>query len=223
MLFGKRFCRIKLVVDLQSFASIAKEKFPNFSSEEFKSNEICDATKQLPKHFEKHSKHCCSIQEFHHVAIESKKVVGYFLTKTHPCLHQIKQNQEKVESDAVVQMVDTEKSISPTESQFCKVRYSFLYRKGGKVVQVLPAMCSKNNLEEHLFRFLKSIQQNHYLLNDSDQAWVIERDIHEVLPFTNLTRRGEYKQEDKILKFYGRCYLGFYFELNLLGYYIIDK
>ena len=198
MLFGKRFCRINLVVDLQSFASIAKEKFPNFSIEEIKSNEICDATKQLPEHFEKHSKHCRSIQKFHHIAIESKKVVGYFLTKTHPCLHQIKQNQEKVESDAVVQTVDTEKSISPTESQFYKVRYSFLYRKGGKVVQVLPAMCSKNNLEEHLFTFLKSIQQNHYLLNDSDQAWVIERDIREVLPFTNLTHRGEYKQEDKI-------------------------
>ena len=98
-----------------------------------------------------------------------------------------------MESDAVVQTVDTEKSISPTVGEFCEVRYSFLYGKSGEVVQVLPAMCSKNNLEEHLFIFLKSIRQNHYLLDDSDQAWVIERDIHEVLPFPNLTRRGEYK------------------------------
>ena len=98
-----------------------------------------------------------------------------------------------MESDAVSQTIHTEKSISPTVGQFYKVRYSFLYGKGGEVVQVLPAMCSKNNLEEHLFTLLMSIRQNHHLLNDSDQAWVIERDIHEILPFPNLTRRGEYK------------------------------
>ena len=98
-----------------------------------------------------------------------------------------------MESDAVAQTVHTEKSISPTVGQFYKVRYGFLYGKGGEVVQVLPAMCSKNNLKEHLFTFSKSIRQNHHLLNDSDQAWVIERDIREVLPFSNLTRRGEYK------------------------------
>ena len=132
------------------------------------------------------------------IATENKKVVGYLLTKTCPCHHQIEQNQEKVESDAVAQTVHTEKNISPTVGQFYKVRYGFLYGKGGEVVQVLPAMCSKNNLKEHLFTFSKSIRQNHHLLNDSDQAWVIERDIREVLPFSNLTRRGEYKQDEKI-------------------------
>ena len=104
------------------------------------------------------------------IATENKKVVGYLLTKTCPCHHQIEQNQEKVESDAVAQTVHTEKSISPTVGQFYKVRYGFLYGKGGEVVQVLPAMCSKNNLKEHLFTFSKSIRQNHHLLNDSDQA-----------------------------------------------------
>ena len=87
----------------------------------------------------------------------------------------------------------TLQSISPIVGQFYKVRYSFFYGKGGEVVQVLPAICSKNNLEEHLFTFLKSIWQNHYLLNDSNHTWVIERDIREVLPFPNLTRRGGYK------------------------------
>ena len=64
--------------------------------------------------------------------------------------------------------------------------------------QVLPEISSKSNLQEHLFTFLKSIRQNHYLLNDSDQAWFIERGTHKVLPFPNLTCRGEYKWEDKI-------------------------
>lgn len=47
-------------------------------------------------------------------------------------------------------------------------------------------MCSKNDLEEHLFAFLKPTRQNHNFLNDSDQAWLNERDIHVVLPFPNL-------------------------------------
>ena len=93
-------------------------------------NEICDATKHLPEHYEKHSKHLPSTQKFHHVITENKKVVGYFLTKT--CHHQIKQNQEKVKSDAAAQTVDTKGSISPTIGQFYKVRYSFLHGKEQK-------------------------------------------------------------------------------------------
>ena len=92
-------------------------------------NEICDATQQLPEHFEKHSKHLHSTQKFHHIAIENKKVVGYFLTKTCLCHHQIEQNQEKVESDVVAQTVHTKKSISPTVGQFYKVRYGFFIWK----------------------------------------------------------------------------------------------
>ena len=81
-----------VVEDLEFFVSIAREKFPNFAIEGFKSNEICDATKHLPEHYKKHSKHLSSTQKFHHIAIENKKVVGYFLTKTCPCHHQIKKN-----------------------------------------------------------------------------------------------------------------------------------
>ena len=95
-----------------------------------------------------------------------------------------------MKSDAVAQTVDTEESISPTVGQFYKVGYSFLDGKVGEVAQVLPAMCSKNDLEEHLFTFLKSTEQSHYLLNDSDQTWVIVRDICGVLPFPNHIRRG---------------------------------
>ena len=36
-----------------------------------------------------------------------------------------------MKSDAVAQTIDTEESISPTVGQFYKVRYSFLYGKGG--------------------------------------------------------------------------------------------
>ena len=123
-------------------------------------------------------------------------------------------NEEKAKSDAVAQTVETKEIISSTVGQFYKVRYSFLDGKGGEIVQVLPPICSKNDLEEHLFAFLKSPQQNYYLLNDSDQAWVIKKDICEVLPFPNLTSRGEYKWEHKIWKFYDICLLDFI--LNLI-------
>ena len=129
-----------VVGDLESFASVTKEKFPNFAIEG-KSNEIWDATKHLPERYKKHSKHLPSTQKFHHITIENK-VVGYFLTKTCPCHHQIKQNQEKVESDAVAQTVDKEKSISPKVGQFYKVGCNFLYGKGGEVVQVFTCNVS---------------------------------------------------------------------------------
>ena len=132
-----------------------------------------------------------STQKFNHITIENKKVVGCFLTKTCPCHHQIEQNQEKVESDAAVQTVDNKKSISPTIDQFYKLRYSFLYGKGGEVTQVLPAMCFKNNLEEHLFTLLKSIRQNHHFLNDSDGS-LKEISVQFFLSQI-LSSRGQYK------------------------------
>ena len=47
--WGKVLQNKPVVRDLDSFVSIAKENFPNFAIEEFKSSEICDATKHLPE------------------------------------------------------------------------------------------------------------------------------------------------------------------------------
>ena len=74
------------VGDLESFVSVAKEKFPTFAIEGFKSNEICDAKKHFPERYNKHSMHLPSTQKFHHVAYESNQFVGYFLTKTRASL-----------------------------------------------------------------------------------------------------------------------------------------
>ena len=93
LLFGERFCRIKLLLEILSLVSVVKEKFPNFGIEGFKSNvgiegfksnvgiegfksnEICDATKHLPEHYEKHSKHLHSTQKFHHVTTEQNNLL----------------------------------------------------------------------------------------------------------------------------------------------------
>ena len=72
------------------------------------------------------------------------------------------------------------------------VIYAFLNVKSGKEVQqTLPAICIKNDLEEHLFGFLKSANANKsylYLLDENDHAWINE-DVVEMIP--DITQRCE--------------------------------
>ena len=72
----KGFAEKTVVGEHELFFSVAKEKFPNFAIEGFKSNVICDETKHLPERYEKHSKRFPSTQKFYHITIENKKVVG---------------------------------------------------------------------------------------------------------------------------------------------------
>ena len=57
---------------------------------------------------------------------------------------------------------------------------------------VLSAMCKKNELEEHLFIFLKGVSndQNIYMLNASNKIWMNENDIVKELTFLDMTCRG---------------------------------
>ena len=71
-----------VVGDLESFVFIAKEKFPNFASEGFKSNEICDVTEHLPECYKKYSKHLPSTQNFHYIAIENMQLSPSDQTKS---------------------------------------------------------------------------------------------------------------------------------------------
>ena len=128
-----------VVGDLESSASVAKEKFPNFAIEG-KSNEICDATKQLLECYKKHSKHLPSTEKFHHITIENK-VVGYFLTKTCRCHHQIKQNQEKVKSDAVAQAFPLQYIVNSI-----KLDAAFYVEKVGKLFRFYPQCALKVTL-----------------------------------------------------------------------------
>ena len=197
----------KVVVgDLETFVSVAKAKFPNFIIEGFKSEEISNAVDHLPDRYEKHSKRLKNTHKFHHVTIKDNKVVGFLLTKTCPC-HQKKITNQNVEAKSTVEASTAEAStteastvepIIPTVGQFYKVKYSFLDAKGGQVDRILPAMCSKTDIEEHLFTFLKQIRGKHYLLDEADQAWINENDICKTLPLPDLTRRGEYHWENEI-------------------------
>ena len=70
--------------------------------------------------------------------------------------------------------------------------------KVGKLFRFLLAMCPKNNLEEHLFTFLKSIWENHHLLDDSDQGSLKEISVNfflsQILPIEgSINRKIKYE------------------------------
>ena len=182
-----------VVGDLETFVTLAKSKYPEFIIERFKTAEICEATKHLAKQYEKHSKKLPNTIKYHRITIENAKVVGHLLTKTCLCYCQLGKDQEEQSN-----ISQSDNTISPTVGQFYKVNYHFLDAKGGEIVQCVPAMCSKNDLQEHLFTILKQTRPNHYLLNDSDQVWINENDICMIQPFPNLTGRAEYQWEDEI-------------------------
>ena len=56
-------------------------------------------------------------------------------------------------------------------------------------------MCSQNDLEEHLFIFMKTIRKNKYTLDTTNQAWIHQDDVVQLLAFLDLTRQGECEWE----------------------------
>ena len=126
MLFGEKFCRIKLLFEILSLLfSLPKKSFIilplkclNRMKYVMQQNTSLNTTRNILNTF----------------TADKKSIMLPLNTrpKPYPCHHQIEQNQENVESNAVAQTVDTERSISRTVGQFCKFRYSFLYVKGGE-------------------------------------------------------------------------------------------
>ena len=62
-------------------------------------------------------------------------------------------------------------------------------------------MCEKNDLEEHLFIFVKSVSNGKYIymLDASNKTWINENDIVEELPFPDVTCRGNQYRFDSEL------------------------
>ena len=72
-------------------------------------------------------------------------------------------------------------------------RYTFENKKGETTLKVLPAICERNDLEEHLIVFLKrttSLIVFTYALNKADKFCIHEDDIVEELTTPELTLRG---------------------------------
>ena len=80
-------------------------------------------------------------------------------------------------------------TIKPVLGKFYCVRHTFEYEKGGTSIKVLPIMCKRNDLDEHLFVFLKCTPLSGfiYALNKEDKFWIHEDDIVEELATSVLT------------------------------------
>ena len=84
-------------------------------------------------------------------------------------------------------------TVKPISGKFSHVRYTFENEKGGTTLKVLPAIYERNDLEEHLFVFLKSTSVNSFIcaLNKADKFWIHEDGIVEELATPELTQRGK--------------------------------
>ena len=82
-------------------------------------------------------------------------------------------------------------TVKPVLEKSYRVRYTFGNEKSGTTNKVLPAMCERNDLEEHLFVFLKRTSLNGFIcaLNKADKFWIHEDDIVKELATPELTRR----------------------------------
>ena len=84
-------------------------------------------------------------------------------------------------------------AVKPISGKFSHVRDTFENKKGGTTLKVLPSMYERNDLEEHLFVFLKRTSLNSFIctLNKADKFSIHEDDIVEELATPELTRRGK--------------------------------
>ena len=169
-----------LVINLNEIVETEQKKFPSFFLVAFDSAEVLYSMDS----YLSHSKPLKGTKTFPHIKIVNKEIHGNLLSPDCPC-HSSSANQNK----------DKSKFIKPERGKFHWVRYEFQCEKGGTTIKVLPAMCKKNYLEEHLFIFLKRASNDQIIcmLNAGDKTWINEN-IVDKIPFPDMTpRRNQYK------------------------------
>ena len=103
-------------------------------------------------HYSSHSKPLKGTKTFHHIEIVNNIIHGHLLSPGCPC-HSSCANENE----------DKSKFIKPECGKFYQVRYEFQCKKGGTMIKILPAMCKKNDLVEHLFIFLKFVSNGKHI------------------------------------------------------------
>ena len=139
--------------NLDEFVEIAQKKFPSFVIvvAVFNSAEVWSNTNILMDPYSSCFKPLKGTKTFHHTEIVNK-IHGNLLYRGCPC-HSSSRNENE----------DELKFIKPECCKFYWVRYEFQYEKCC-TTKVLPAMCKKNVLQEHLFIFLKHISNDQNIL-----------------------------------------------------------
>ena len=70
-------------------------------------------------------------------------------TKSCPCHNKEATNDDNHDDEC-------KETIKMIVNQFHHVKYNFFDEKGNVIAKVLPAICSQNDLEDHLFIFMKT-------------------------------------------------------------------
>ena len=138
--------------NLNEFVKIAQKKFPYFVMVALNSAEVSSDTNVLMDCYSSHFKPLKGTKTFHHTENDNNKIHGNLLSPGCPC-HSSSANENK----------DKSKFIEPECGKFYWVRYEFQCRKGDTTIKVLPAMCEKSDLEEHLYFWSVSQVINKYI------------------------------------------------------------
>ena len=128
---------------------IAQKKFPPFVISAFNSDEVWSNTDVLMDCYFKPLKRT---KTFHYTEIVNYKIHGNLQSPGCPC-HSSSANENK----------DKSKFFKPEHGKSCWERYEFQCERSGTTIKVLPAMCKKNDLEEHLYFWSMSQMINIYI------------------------------------------------------------
>ena len=131
-----------LVTNLNKFVKIAQKKLPFFVIVAFNAVEIRSNTTFFMDRHLSPSYPLKGTKTFHHVEIGSNKIHRNLLSPGCLCPSS-SANENKDKSKFIKPECDCDK--------FYRGRYEFQREKGGSTIKVLPAMCEKNDLEEHFF------------------------------------------------------------------------
>ena len=150
----------------------------------FPKESVRSLTNLLSQRNQQHSKRLVGMMSFHHIENTNKRIVGHLLSPSCSC-HQDENQVEKITDIDNVPNV----TVKPVLGKFYRVRYTFENEKGGATLKVPPAMSERNDLEVHLFVFLKrtSLSGFIYALNKADKFWIHEDVIVEELATPELT------------------------------------
>ena len=179
----------EVVTSCGEFVSVAKKKFPDFVIAFFPKESVRSLTTFLSQRYQQHSKPLVGTVSFHHIEITNMRIVGHLLSPSCFC----HQDENQVEKNTDIDNVPNV-TVKPVLGKCYHVRYTFENKKGGTTLKVFPAMCERNDLEEHLFAFLKHTSLNGliYALSKADQFWIHEDGIVEELATPELTQHRNY-------------------------------
>ena len=153
-----------IITNLKEFVEVAKAKFPSFVIEQCSTNDVRAKEDFLNARYRKHSKDLAGIMAWHYVEVKDKKIKSDLLSPC-PC-HADASTVGPIDTNIDMEIEDSDNNsvIKPVEGQFYRVKYTFQSKKKNEVTKVLPAMCEKNDIEEHYFVFLKHVESKRIYL-----------------------------------------------------------